>query len=69
MTLQEAIEIAGIAAGDGYRSYPGTGGIWAGGNNDIADATFVDWGLAAATARILNAVIAGELITARGDGR
>jgi hypothetical protein len=60
--LTDAIELIRIGAGAaGYRSYPGTGGMWAGGNDGIADATFEDWGLARATAEILNAVLDGRL--------
>jgi hypothetical protein len=63
MTLEDAIEIISIGAGkDGYRSYADTGGIWAGDNAGLADATFVDWGLARATAEILNAVLDGRLV-------
>ncbi len=65
--LADAIELARIGAGkQGYRSYPGTGGIWAGddgGSIGIADATFMDWGLARATAEILNAVLDGRLVS------
>ena len=60
--LDEAIELIGIASP--FRSYPGTGGIWAGSNKNIADAQFDDWGLARATATILNAVLEGKLIRA-----
>jgi hypothetical protein len=43
--LEDAIELVRIGAGKvGYRSYPGTGGIWAGNNDGLADAVFVDWG-------------------------
>lgn len=59
--LKDAIELVKI--GSPYRSYPGTGGIWAGRNQDFADANFVDWGLARATATILNAVVGGKLKT------
>jgi hypothetical protein len=66
--LVDAIELARIGAGkQGYRSYPGTGGVWAGGNDGIADATFMDWGLARATAEILNAFLDGRL--SRGSDR
>jgi hypothetical protein len=42
--LEDAIELVRIGAGKvGYRSYPGTGGIWAGNNDGLADAVFVDW--------------------------
>lgn len=54
-TLEYAIEIAKI--GGRYRSYDGTGGLWCGANEGIADAMFKDRGLARATAIILNAVI------------
>jgi hypothetical protein len=37
------------------RSYPGTGSLWFGRNSEFADASFTDWGLARATATILNA--------------
>lgn len=61
--LATAIEIARIGAGrDGYRTYPGTGGIWAGSNQNTPDASFVDWGLARATVEILNAVLDGRLV-------
>lgn len=66
--LRDAIELVGIGAGkdgDGYRSYPGTGSIWCGRNEGIADANFVDWGLARATALILNAVVRGDLVPAQ----
>jgi hypothetical protein len=43
------------------RSYPGTGGLWFGANNGMADATFEDWGLARAVAIILNAANEGRL--------
>jgi hypothetical protein len=60
--LKDAIEIVKTGAGRrGYRSYPGTGGIWCGDNEQIPDAQFVDWGLAKATAEILNAVLDGRL--------
>jgi hypothetical protein len=62
MTLEEAIEIADIGAGRyGYRTYGGSGGMWAGTNTGFADAQFTDWGLAKATAIILNAVLDGRL--------
>lgn len=68
--LEEAIELIKIGAGkEGYRSYPGTGGIWAGRNEQFADATFVDWGLARATALILNAVIDGRLTMPSAEGK
>jgi hypothetical protein len=35
-----------------------------GANGGIADITFVDWGLARATAEILNAVLDGRLVKA-----
>jgi hypothetical protein len=61
--LVDAVELIRIGAGkQGYRSYPGTGGIWAGYNDGIADATFTDWGLARAAAEILNAVLDGRLM-------
>jgi hypothetical protein len=60
--LVDAIELVRIGAGRaGYRSYPGTGGVWAGANGGIADAVFEDWGLARATAEILNAALDGRL--------
>jgi hypothetical protein len=63
MPLKDAVELVRIGAGKrGYRSYPGTGGIWAGDNDGIADAVFVEWGLARATATILNAALDGQLI-------
>jgi hypothetical protein len=63
--LADAIELVRIGAGaTGYRSYPGTGGVWAGGNDGIADVVFSDWGLARATAEILNAVLDGRLTSA-----
>ena len=58
--LAVAIELAKI--GGPYRSFPGTGGIWAGHNEQFPDADFRDWGLARATAIILNAIIDGQLI-------
>jgi hypothetical protein len=74
--LEDAIELVRIGAGKvGYRSYPGTGGIWAGNNDGLADAVFVDWGLARATTEILNAVLDGRLAPRRAaqepaiDGR
>lgn len=70
-TLEHAIEIARIGAGkDGYRSYDGTGGMWAGAHNGMADAVFTDWGLARATSIILNAVLDGRLAlpTSKGEG-
>lgn len=61
--LDEAISLVRTGAGRrGYRSYSGGGEIWAGNNEQYADARFVDWGLARATAIILNAVARGELI-------
>ena len=58
--LEEAIELAGIGAP--YRTYSSSGGMWSGHSDDrMADATFTDWGLARATAIILNAVVAGTL--------
>ena len=63
--LTDAIKLARIGAGAmGYRSYAGSGGMWVGGNDGIADATFEDWGLARAVAEILNAVLDGRLISA-----
>ena len=63
--LEDAIELVRIGTGKvGYRSYPGTGGIWAGNNDGLADAVFVDWGLARATTEILNAVLDGRLTRA-----
>jgi hypothetical protein len=63
--LTHAIEIARIGAGrEGYRNPSGCGGIWAGRNHNLADATFVDCGLARATAEILNAVLDGRLVPA-----
>ena len=59
-TLEHAIEIAKI--GGRFRSYDGTGGIWAGRNNEIPDGIFNDWGLARATTIILNAVLDGRLV-------
>jgi hypothetical protein len=46
------------------RSYPGSGSLWFGRNSEFADATFTDWGLARATATILNAVRTGQLVPA-----
>jgi hypothetical protein len=67
--LEDAIELARIGAGvTGYKSYPGTGGVWAGANGGVADITFVDWGLARATAEILNAVLDGRLTSAQTEG-
>lgn len=61
--LDDAIDLARIGAGkDGYRAYPDDGGVWAGSNQGIADANFRDWGLAGATATILNAVCRGDLV-------
>jgi len=62
--LAEAIELARLAAP--FRSYAGTGGIWHGRRHDdehqyMPDARFDDWGLARATAIILNAVLDGSL--------
>lgn len=69
-TIKDAIEIASIGAGkEGYRSYPGTGGIWAGRNEQFADATFVDWGLARAAAIILNAAVNGDLVLKTEQGK
>lgn len=49
-SLKDAIDLISIGAGrDGYRV--GNGAMWAGSNTSIADATFVDWGLARATDR------------------
>lgn len=62
-TLEHAIEIAKI--GGPYRSFDGTGGLWAGTHEGIADATFDDWGLARATSIILNAVLDGRLAIKR----
>jgi hypothetical protein len=68
--LADAIELVHIGAGKhGYRSYPGSGGLWVGDPNGtdgigIADASFTDWGLARAVAEILNAVLDGRLIGA-----
>jgi hypothetical protein len=59
--LMESVELARMASP--FRSYPGTGGIWCGSNNNLADATFDDWGLARAVARIMNAVLDGTLHT------
>jgi len=60
-TLEHAIEIAKIGASKhGYRTYDGSGGIWR--NDEFPDAVFDDWGLACATAIILNAVVAGKLV-------
>ncbi len=59
-TLKHAIEIAKI--GPDYRSYDGSGGLWNRGNHGIADAMFVDWGLARAVSIILNAVRDGRLV-------
>lgn len=68
--LEDAIEIIRIGAGkQGYRNYPGSGGIWAGRNENFADATFVDWGLARATATILNAVLDGTLSSLSSQNR
>ena len=57
--LEDAIEIVKIGAP--YRTYSGDGGMWCGQNRGIADANFDDWGLARATAAILNAVVEGRL--------
>ena len=43
----------------GYRTYQAQA---AGENNGLPDGNFVDWGLAVATARILNAVLNGTLV-------
>jgi hypothetical protein len=60
--LADAIELARIGAGaTGYRSCNGTGGVWAADNAGLADAVFTDFGLARATAEILNAVLDGRL--------
>jgi hypothetical protein len=61
--LKEAIDLVRIGAP--YRSYAGTGGIWAGHNRNSADAQFEDWGLARATAIILNAVLDETLVIRR----
>lgn len=67
-TLEHSIEIAKIGAGhEGYRAYNGSGGLWAGSYNGMADAQFDDWGLARATAEILNAVIDGRLVPAKAS--
>ena len=61
--LDHAIEIIKIGATNGgYRNYPGSGGIWAGRNDGFADARFNDFGLARATAEVLNAVLDGRLV-------
>ena len=62
--LKDAIELIGMAMP--ARSYPGTGGLWFGHNQNMADATFEDWGLARAVAIILNAVHANQLSQHRG---
>jgi hypothetical protein len=63
-TLEHAIDLVRTGAGrEGYYNAAGSGGIWAGSNRNIADAQFVDWGLARATAVILNAVVNGQLQT------
>jgi hypothetical protein len=49
------------------RSYSGTGGLWFGANNGMADAAFEDWGVARAVAVILNAAHEGRLIPATDD--
>jgi hypothetical protein len=63
--LKDAISLASI--GKPYRSYPGTGGIWAGRNEQFPDGDFRDWGLARATATILNAAVTGELAPRAGE--
>jgi hypothetical protein len=60
--LADAIEIAGMVRP--ARSYPGTGALWFGRNEGLADATFTDWGLARAVATIINAVNDGRLVPA-----
>lgn len=64
--LNHAIELVKIGGGrSGYRTHGGCGGIWCGYNkNGFPDANFIDWGLARATAIILNALINGELVPA-----
>ena len=64
MTLQEAIEIVSMMTP--VRSYDGTGGLWFGSNQNMADATFEDWGAARATSIILNAVQERTLSDHRG---
>ena len=59
MTLEEEIELIKFAGP--YRNYPGSGGIWAGSNDGIADGNFTDWALGRAMARIAQAVCDGEL--------
>jgi hypothetical protein len=63
-TLEQAIEIARARGRDGgYRSYDGSGGLWAGdAKAGVADAQFEDPALARATAEILNAVLDGRLV-------
>ena len=59
MSLGDAIEIVKI--GGPYSTYPGTGDLY--GVTDLSiEAKFWDWGLARATAVILNAVIDGKLV-------
>jgi hypothetical protein len=57
------MELVCIAAGkDGFRHYDGGGAIWIGAHNGPADAHFNDWGLAEATAIVLNAISTGKLV-------
>lgn len=52
--MVHALEILSIGmSNEGVRCYPGGGGLWFGKNRELADATFVDWGLARAVATIL----------------
>lgn len=63
--LKDAMELINIGVGTtrpAYRNYPGSGGIWTGDHElNIPCGHFDDWGLARATAEILNAVLDGRL--------
>ena len=51
-----------------WRSYPGSGGIWIGDNEEHSDGNFEDWGLARAVAIIINALNNGQLVPAVTTG-
>jgi hypothetical protein len=67
-TMNELLDAIGLVEiGSPYRTYGGSGGIWSGINDQIPDANFIDWGLARATAIILNAVVSGRLVPKFND--